>query len=284
VLVLVSPVPVSPRDSLVVATAWVRAKLSAGQRSLIQVNAHPLLEMKEIVMRIVTCLTLIAGSALAQSAQPFEMPRMPNGKPNLQGVWQHPYVPDMTANRPDQKGAGELPYTAWGANDFKNYDVSKFDYTGHCLPMGLMRSMNAPYPIQIMQNDAYLAFLFEQSTWFNVVYLDGRRHPADPNPTWFGHSVGKWDGDTLVIDTVGFNDKTRLDTLGHPHSDELHMIQRFVLRDATHMDYEVTIDDQKTYTRPWRNSRVYTRMKPGEELIEYSCEENNKDFFDGHIK
>jgi hypothetical protein len=126
--------------------------------------------------------------------------------------------------------------------------------------------------------------LFEQSTWFNVVYLDGRRHPADPNPTWFGHSVGKWDGDTLVIDTVGFNDKTRLDTLGHPHSDELHMIQRFVLRDATHMDYEVTIDDQKTYTRPWRNSRVYTRMKPGEELIEYSCEENNKDFFDGHIK
>jgi hypothetical protein len=235
-------------------------------------------------MRIVTCLTLIAGSALAQSAQPFEMPRMPNGKPNLQGVWQHPYVPDMTANRPDQKGAGELPYTAWGANDFKNYDVSKFDYTGHCLPMGLMRSMNAPYPIQIMQNDAYLAFLFEQSTWFNVVYLDGRSHPAEPNPTWFGHSVGKWDGDTLVIDTVGFNGKTRLDTLGHPHSDELHLIQRFMLRDATHMDYEVTIDDQKTYTRPWKNSRVYTRMKLGEELIEYSCEENNKDFIDGHIK
>src|SRR5271156_122134 len=99
--------------------------------------------------------SLFAGLAQAQS-----IPRMPDGKPNLNGVWQHPYVPDMTKDGKDQKGAGELPFTAWGANDFKTYDPARFAYTGHCLPFGLMRSINVGgYPIQIMQNDQYVALL-----------------------------------------------------------------------------------------------------------------------------
>lgn len=214
------------------------------------------------------------------------IPRMPDGKPNLQGVWQHPYVSDMSKDRlPDQKGAGELPFTAAGADNFKSYDPTNFDYTGHCLPFGLLRSMNVGgYPIQFMQNDTYLALLFEQNTWFHVVYIDGRDHPKDLDPTWFGNSIGKWDGDTLVVDTTGFNGKTRLDTIGHPHSDKLHVIERFQLTDPQHMAYEVTIDDPKMYSRPFKNSRIFTRMKPGEELIEYSCEENNRDLTQGHIK
>lgn len=231
-------------------------------------------------------LFLLAVSAFAQSPN-RDIPRMPDGKPDFQGVWDHPYVPDMTADRKDQKGAGALPYTAWGADNFKNYDVSKFDYTGHCLPFGLMRSVNVGgYPIQIMQNSKYLAFLFEQNTWFHVVYMDGRAHPAakDILPTWFGHSIGRYEKDVLIVDTVGFNGKTRLDTLGHPHSDQLHVIQRFEYTDPDHLAYEVTIDDPMTYTRPWKNTRVFTRMKPGEEIIEYSCEENNRDFTEGHIK
>jgi hypothetical protein len=213
------------------------------------------------------------------------IPRMPDGHPDLQGVWQHPYVPDMTADRENQKGAGALPYTPEGENNFKTYDVSKFDYTGHCLPFGLLRSVNVGgYPIQIMQNQTYLAMLFEQNTWFHVVYIDGRPHPGDLEPTWFGHSTGKWDGDTLVIDTIGFNGKTRLDTLGHPHSDSLHVIQRLTLTDRDHIAYEVTIDDPKIYTEPWKNTRTFWRMKPGDELIEYSCEENNRDFTEGHIR
>jgi hypothetical protein len=233
-------------------------------------------------MKYVWLFTLAMTAAAADQAK---IPRMPDGKPNLQGVWQHPYVPDMTKDRaPDQKGAGELPYTAWGADNFKTYDVAKFDYTGHCLPFGLIRSMNVGgYPIQIFQNDDYLAFLFEQNTWFNIVYLN-REHPKNLDPTWFGNSVGKWDGDTFVVDTIGFNGKTRLDTLGHPHSDQLHLIQRLTLTDPGHMQYVITIDDPKTYTKPWSNTRVFTRMKPGEELIEYSCEENNRDFTEGHIK
>jgi hypothetical protein len=223
-------------------------------------------------------------AALAQTRT--DIPRMPNGKPNFKGVWQHPYVPDMTVTRGDQTGTKELPYTQKGADNFKNYDPAHGDYTGQCLPMGLSRSQNAPYPIQIMQDDDYLSFLFEQGTWFNIVYLDNRPHPSGDalNPNWFGHSVGHWEGDTLVIDTVGFNGKTRLDTIGHPHSDQLHMTQKLKFVDNNHFEYETIIDDPVMYTKPWNNKRIYTRMKPGSELIEYSCEENNKDYTEGHIK
>jgi hypothetical protein len=232
--------------------------------------------MKHSWMLVLAAMTMIG-------ADQAKIPRMPDGKPNLQGVWQHPYVSDMTKDAKDQKGAGPLPFTEWGADNFKNYDVSKFDYTGHCLPFGLIRSVNVGgYPIQIFQNDGYVAFLFEQNTWFHVAYMN-REHPKI-DPTWFGNSVAKWDGDTMVVDTIGFNGKTRLDTLGHPHSDQLHLIQRLTLTDPDHMDYVITVDDPKTYTKPWSNTRVFTKMKPGEELMEYSCEENNRDFTEGHIK
>jgi hypothetical protein len=241
---------------------------------------------------IVFCTAVLGAVVQAQTAGAAKpaasvqsIPRMPDGKPDFQGVWQHPYVPDMSQNRENQKGAGPLPFNAAGADNFKNYDVSKFDYTGHCLPFGLLRSMNVGgYPVQIMQNSKYLAFLFEQNTWFNVVYMDGRDHPKDLDPTWFGHSIGRWDGDTLVVDTIGFNGRTRLDTIGHPHSDKLHVIQRFTYTDPDHLTYEVTIDDPKYYTRPWTNTRTFWRLPPGQELIEYSCEENNRDFTEGHIK
>ena len=226
-------------------------------------------------------------SAIAANAQskPAAIPRMPDGKPDFQGVWQHPYVPDMSKDRENQKGAGELPFTKAGADNYKNYDVAKFDYTGHCLPFGLLRSVNVGgYPIQVMQNSTYLAMLFEQNTWFHVVYMDERDHPKNLDPTWFGNSIGRWDGDTLVIDTVGFNGRTRLDTIGHPHSDRMHVVQRFTYTDPDHIAYEVTIDDPVYYTSPWKNTRTFWRMQPGEELIEYSCEENNRDFTEGHIK
>ncbi len=214
-----------------------------------------------------------------------KIPRMADERPDFQGVWDHPYVSDMSRDAKDQKGAGPLPFSPAGADNFKNYDPAKFDYTGHCLPFGIMRSVNVGgYPIQIMQNAKYLAFLFEQSTWFHVVYIDGRDHPKEIEPTWFGNSIGKFDGDTLTVDTVGFNGKTRLDTIGHPHSDKMHLIQTFKYTDPNHLAYEVTVDDPVMYTKPWKNQRVFTRMKPGEELIEYSCEENNRDLTNGHIK
>jgi len=164
----------------------------------------------------------------------------------------------------------------------KAYDPAKNgDYTGMCMPFGLMRSVNSPYPLQIMQNDKYVAFLFEQSTWFHVVPFKAE-HSKDPNPTWFGESIARWDGDTLVVDTVGFNGFTRLDTKGDPHSDQLHLVQTFTRTDAGHIAYTVTIDDPTYYTKPWTNERTFTLTNG--DLLEYSCEENNRALWEGRIK
>ena len=211
-------------------------------------------------------------------------PRLPNGKTDLNGVWERPYVPDMTKTASGQQGTAELPFTAEGLADWKGYDAANGDYTGSCMPFGMSRSVNSPYPLQIVQNDKYVALLFEQSSWFHVVPLDGRPHPPPDqlDPTWFGHSVGKWQGDALVVDTVGFNGYTRLDTIGHPHSDALHLVQTFRRTDFGHIAYTVTIDDPKTYTRPWKNERTFTLSKG--EIMEYSCEENNKSLWEGRIK
>ena len=209
-------------------------------------------------------------------------PRTASGKVDFSGVWAKAYVPDMTQDGQDQKGAGELPFTAWGADDWKHYDAAEGDYTGACLPFGMTRSINTPEPMQIMQSDTYLAFLFEQNSWFTVVPIDGRAH-LKGIPTWFGDSVGHWEGDTLVVDTVNFNDMTRLDTVGHPHSDQLHLTQRFSRPDLGHMSYEVTVDDPKTFTRTWKNARTFT-LRADWEMMEYSCEENNKSLWEGRIK
>jgi hypothetical protein len=213
-------------------------------------------------------------------------PRTASGKPDFNGVWDHPYVPDMSAsntrNPALQKGAGPLPYTAAGQQNIKAYDPEhNGDYTGMCMPFGFTRSMNSPYPIQIMQNDRYVAFLFEQSTWFHVVPFK-TAHSKEPNPTWFGESIAKWDGETLVIDTVGFNGFTRLDTIGHPHSDKLHLVQTFRRTDAGHIAYTVTVDDPTYYMKPWTNERTFTLMNG--DLLEYSCEENNRALWEGRIK
>jgi hypothetical protein len=210
---------------------------------------------------------------------------MTNGKPDLNGVWERPYVPDMSRNAKNQKGASPLPFTAWGAERFKNYDPAKFDYTGHCLPQGLTRSMNSPFPIQIVQTPKTFAVLYEAWNVFHVVPTDGRTFPRDKDldPTWMGTSFGHWDGDTLMVETRFFNEKTNLDTVGHPHSDQMKIIESYQRTDATHIAYEVVIDDPKTYTTSWKNTRIFT-LRPDWDIMEYSCEENNKDFSEGHIR
>jgi len=226
-------------------------------------------------------LPLAAQNAPRKGAPKNEEPAGPaqraaDGKPSLSGVWEIPYTPDMS------RGIGKLPFTAWGEQDFKNYDPAKFDYAGHCLPMGWTRLMNTPMPMEIMQEPNRVAILFEAWQTYKVIPTDGRPH-RDVDSTWYGDSVGHWEGDTLVIDTVGFNDKSRLDTIGHPHSDQLHVVERLTRTDAKHIAYEVTVSDPKAYTAPFTNKRVFT-LHPEWELMEYSCEENNKDLNEGHLK
>ena len=212
-------------------------------------------------------------------------PRLSNGHPDLNGVWDHAYVPDMSLsakNTAQQKAPGPLPLTPAGTQNINSYDPERDgDYTGMCMPYGLTRSFNGPFPVQIMQTDKHVGFLFEMGTWFHVAPFKDA-HSAEPNPTWFGESIAKWDGDTLVLDTVGFNGWSRLDTRGHPHSDKLHVVQTFRRYDAGHMAYTVTVDDPVYYTTPWKNERTFT-LTTGE-LIEYSCQENNRSLLEGRIK
>jgi hypothetical protein len=212
-----------------------------------------------------------------------DIPRLPDGKPDLNGVWERPYVPDMSRNGANQQSAGPLPFTPWGEDNFKTYDVTKFDYTGHCLPQGLTRSMNSPFPIEIFQTAKRVAVLYEAWNVFHVVPTDGRGFPKELDPTWMGTSIGHWDGDTLVVETAGFNGKTRLDTVGHPLTESLRVTERYTRADAKHIHYEVTVDDPKAYSKPWKNARTFT-LRPDWEIMEYSCEENNRDLTEGHIK
>jgi hypothetical protein len=212
-----------------------------------------------------------------------DIPRTPDGKPDLNGVWDRPYVPDMSRTAANQQGPGKLPFTPWGEDNFKTYDVSKFDYTAHCLPQGLTRSMNSPFPIEIFQTSKRLAILFEAWNVFHVIPTDGRGFPKNLEPTWMGTSIGKWDGDTLVVETAGFNAKTKLDTVGHPLTEQLHVTERFTRTDAKHINYELTINDPKAYSEPWKNVRTFT-LRPDWEIMEYSCEENNRDLTEGHLK
>jgi len=223
-------------------------------------------------------LVLLLGTmvAVAQTAK-TEIPRLPDGKPDLNGVWDIPYTNDMGRGVP-----GGLPFTPLGADDFKKYDPTNFDYTGHCLPAGLTRLVNTPMPMEIVQTPKKSVFLFEGFSSYIVVPTDGRKHTKDPDPTWYGESIGWYDGDTLVVDSTGFNEKTRLDTIGHGHSDQLHVIQRYTRTDAKTIGFEITVEDPKMYTKPFTNKRTF-RMNPGE-LMEYSCMENNKDLTAGHIK
>ncbi|HWK53591.1 MAG TPA: hypothetical protein VNR18_04405 [Hyphomicrobiales bacterium] len=224
-------------------------------------------------------IALLLGASTFAAAQ--DIPRLANGKPDLNGIWARPYVSDMSRSGRNQTGPGELPFTEAGRLNFEHYDPSTGDYTGSCLPFGLLRAMNSPDPIQFMQTETHFAYLYEQNTWFHVVNLDGEDH-SPGIPTWFGSTRATWEGDTLVLTTDGFNGKTRLDTLGHPHSDQMVVTERLTRRDATTMDYEVTVNDPVYYSEPWSNQRVFT-LQEDFELIEYSCEENNKSLFEGRI-
>ena len=126
-------------------------------------------------------------------------------------------------------------------------------------------------PYKIVQTPGLIVVLYESGTMFRQIFMDGRMHPADPQPTWMGYSVGRWEGDDLVVDTRGFNDQSWLDGAGHPHSAQMRVIERFSRRTVGHMDITVVIEDPGAYTRPL----TYTQrvaFRPDLELIEFVCE------------
>jgi hypothetical protein len=249
-------------------------------------------------MKFALAVTLAAlplvSQIVAQTKAKPPVPKLANGKPDLSGVWDHPFVIDMTqSSRNDNcgaqlkgcsyKGPAEpIQMTAWGEEWFKNYKAEDFDATAHCNPMGYTRSSNAPVPTQIVATPAQVVFLHESMFAFHVVYLDGRSHPGDDarQTTWYGHSVGKWEGDTLVIDTVGpffASPKMILDTRGHPISSQAHFVERFSRPDYDTLAYEIVVEDPISYAKPFKNTRIWKLMPAREEIMEYVCTENNKE-------
>src|SRR5213594_4762393 len=216
------------------------------------------------------------GRARAKSAEKVKAgpaPRTADGKADFSGIWS----PDrnfITDIHDALKKGEELPLQPW-AEKLARERMSKDDPEALCLPAGVPRQ--APYPWRIVQTGTHMFFLFEGNIHsYRQIFLDGRTHPADPDPTWYGHSIGRFEGDTLVIETVGFNDRFWFDFAGHPHTQQLRTTERIRRPDSKTLAYEVTIDDPGAYTRPFTLYGTHTYAE-NTELMEYICNENNQD-------
>jgi hypothetical protein len=223
------------------------------------------------------------GTAPANLTGPA--PRLPNGKPSMAGVWDNTRRADVT--NPAIPGfVRELPYTAWGKARWEGYDAfmqTNGDYVGNCLPFGMSRSIYGPHPLQIIHDNDHLVMLFEQNSMFHIVPTDGRAFTSDLPPSWFGESVGHWEGDTLVDAPVNLNAYTRVDPIGHPMSARARITQTFTRVNAGTLEHTFTLTDPKTYTSPWTVRDTWA-LEPKTTLLEYACMENNRALFEGRIK
>jgi hypothetical protein len=176
-----------------------------------------------------------------------------------------------------------VPFQPWAAAvyNYNSLNNSKYDPEGYCLPPGGPRLFATPYPMEIIQQPEHMRIImiFEGGAHiWREIYMDGRPHvsaDAIKGQTWLGHSVGRWDGDTLIVDTIGFNEGTWLDYYGHPHTDQLHVTERFTRPSKNVLHYEATIDDPGAYLRPWTVAWNIP-WQPNGELQEYICQENNQ--------
>jgi len=204
-------------------------------------------------------------------------PRSADGHPDLSGVWESgsaKYILDIAA---DLK-PGDVPFQPWAkalVDQRADGSHSGEDPPANCLPRGVPRINASPPPWRVIQKSDIIGILYESDNAWRQIFLDGRELGNDFLPTYLGYSTGKWDGDTLVVDTRGFNGKTWLDQTGKPTSDALHVTERFRRTDFGHMEIQVTIDDPKVYTKPWQ-VKEQVRLMPDSEIFESACE-NNRD-------
>jgi len=231
---------------------------------------------------VAALVVLSSWPAWAQAPAAYRPPRMASGEPNLQGIWQ---VLNTAAWDIQDHGArlgvpagvgvvdgGEIPYQPWAlAQKQKNFETrATSDPETKCWAPGVPRLTYMPFPFQIVQASRYVAIVYEYNHHQRFIYMDGK-HPVDI-PSWLGDSRGRWEGDTLVVDVVHFNDQTRLDRAGNFHSEMLHVVERYSLADCLHLNYDVTIEDPKVFTRPWHmRMPLYRRIEPFPRVLEYYC-------------
>lgn len=202
-------------------------------------------------------------------------PRAADGRPDISGLWRPPTPPminniarDLKEPVPFQPAAEQL-YKQRLANNAKD------DPGARCIVEGVPRANIVPYPFKIFQLQGVTVILYEAIHSYRQIFSDGRELPTDPDPAWYGYSIGRWDGDAFVVQTTGFHDGGWLDASGRPATDALRVTERFRRRDFGHMDIEITIDDPKAYTKPW-TVNVPLTLVPDSDLLEFMCNENNK--------
>ena len=246
---------------------------------------------------------LSAQGRRAVAAPGGPTPRWPDGHPRLsgppgdKGLWQpngRPILaePETDPAIADGQGRGafsgppfpgkpkesEVPFQDWARALYRYREANLFEPHTRCKPSGGPRQFITPGGTEFVDMpETKTIYIFDVNgpQTFRVIYLDGRQHPKDLTPSYYGHSIGHWEGDTLVVDTVGFNEKFWMERQGAPHTDRLHLIERFTRTDSLNMKIEITIDDPGAYTRPWTTG-FFIKWTPGMESMEYICQDNNQ--------
>jgi len=206
-------------------------------------------------------------------------PRTGDGKPDLSGLWQpasggaDPQFADIAKELKDG-----LPFQKWAADLVKarRAENNKDDPDGHCQPLGTVKMHLHPYPRKILQLPGLIVILYERDTVYRQIFTDGRPSPVDPQPSFYGYSTAKWEGDTLVVQTNGFKDGLWLDISGTPLTDAAKVTERYHRPSFGKLEIDVTVDDSKAYTKPW-TIRVNQSLAVDTDLIEFFCVENEKD-------
>lgn len=262
-----------------------------------------------VILGAVMAITaaIVVGSMRPSSAQgqAYQAPRTPDGKPNLSGIWQAMNTAnwDLQAHEARQgpvvalaaafsvpPGPGvvegdEIPYLPEAAAKKKENGENWMarDPEVKCFMPGIPRATYMPYPFQIVQSTDTVLMAYEYATASRVVRMNSKEE--SPAPAWMGWSVGRWEGETLVIDVTDQMEETWFDRSGNWHSDELHVVERYTAIDANTLNYEATIEDPKVFSRPWKISMpLYRRREPNAQLMEYKCVEFAEELMYGHLR
>lgn len=211
---------------------------------------------------------------------------------DLSGTWLGPDPQKPGPRLQEVFGPDVPPMTAWGKARFDaakpgfgpRANLHGNDPTLHCDPIGMPRIMTFIAPMEIMQTPSQIVELFEVSHEWRQIWTDGRKLPSDPEPTWNGYSVGKWEGDTLVVDTVGFNDESWVDQYGNPHSDAMHLTERYRRTSRDKLELTMTIDDPKAYTMPWASLIRPLTLYPNMEIEDEPCVPEEMESFTSAVR
>ena len=248
---------------------------------------------------------LFVTSTFAQQTPAYRAPRTADGKPNLNGIWQAMNEANWDIE-PHSSGAGTIPLLGainavppgagiveGGAIPYKPEALAKKkenfanrgkgDPEAKCYRLGVPRAMYAPYPFQIIQSGDYIVMVFQYANSLRTIYMTG--HKPAPAESWMGWSNGHWEGETLVIETTGFNDQTWFDRAGNYHSNALKVVERISARSPETLNYEATIEDPNVFTRPWKVSMpLYRRVEKDARVIEFKCIEYTEELLYGHLR